>query len=512
MKLERTKNTVRGISTGLVNKIITLLLPFLVRTVLIQKIGIEYAGLNGLFVSILQVLNLTELGFSNAIVHSMYKPIAEDDEETICALLNFYRKVYFIIGLIILGIGLAIMPFLTKLINGTYPSNINIYILYFIYLLNTSISYLFFGYKNSIMNAFQRVDIINNISTLTSVFLNVTQIALLIVTKSYYLYVIVMPVCTILNNLIVAYEVKKYFPQYVCKGTIPAEIKKDMKKKVSGLMIQKVCATTRNTLDSIFISAFLGLTMTAMYSNYYYIMNAVTGFMGIITTSMLGGIGNGIQVESKEVNYSNMRKFNFMYMWISGWFTAAMLCLYQPFMKLWMGQEYMLDFNVVILLCVYFYILKIGDIRSVYYSAVGLWWEGKWRAVMEVLLNVALNFFLVQLIGVYGIILATLTSLFFINFLHGSRYVFKYYFGMEKVKEYYLLHGLYFAITVLCSFLTYYSCSFLVEVLKVNNNLASFFIKGIVCTVVPNIFLLIIYFKTNDFKNMIQWMKEHKKA
>ena len=118
----------------------TLCLPFLVQTILIQKIGIEYAGLNGLFVSILHILNLTELGFSEAVVHSMYKPIAEDDKESICALLCFYKKVYFVIGLVILGSGMLLLPFLPKLIHGTYPADVNLYALYLIYLLNTTVS------------------------------------------------------------------------------------------------------------------------------------------------------------------------------------------------------------------------------------------------------------------------------------------------------------------------------------------------------------------------------------
>ena len=131
---------------------------------------------------------------------------------------------------------------------------------------------------------------LNNISTLTSTLLNVTQIVLLITTKSYFLYTVVMPFFTVLNNLLISVEVKKRFPQYICRGEISAEMKGDMRKKVSGLMLQRVCAATRNTMDNIFVSAFLGLSITAMYSNYYYIKHAVTILMGIIITSMLGGL------------------------------------------------------------------------------------------------------------------------------------------------------------------------------------------------------------------------------
>lgn len=507
MRLERRKNAVRGIATGFANKTVTLCLPFLVQTILIQKIGIEYAGLNGLFASILHILNLTELGFSEAVVHSMYKPIAEDDKESICALLCFYRKVYFVIGLVILGTGMLLLPFLPKLIKGNCPEDVNLYCLYLIYLMNTSIGYLLFGYKTSIMNAFQRVDIINNISTLTSTLLNVTQIVLLITAKSYFLYTVVMPFFTILNNLFISVEVKKRFPQYICRGEISTEMKGDMRKKVSGLMLQRVCAATRNTMDNIFISAFLGLSITAMYSNYYYIKHAVTILMGIIITSMLGGIGNSVQMESREANFTNMCRFDFMYMWLSSWFTTVLLCLYQPFMKLWMGTEYMFGFPVVILLCIYFYALKMGDVRSLYYQSAGLWWEGKWRALVELVMNVSLNFLLVQVMGICGIILATLIALISVNFFYGSRFVFKYYFGMEKLKKYYQLHGLYSVVTLLCCTVTYFFCEMFGRLCPIRNELISLFFRGIICVLIPNLFLLLVYAKTKMFQDMVQWLK-----
>ena len=247
------------------NKIFTIFFPFLIRTVLIKKIGIEYAGLNSLFSSILQVLNLTELGFASAVVYSMYKPIAEDDKDTICALLNFYKRVYFIIGLVILALGTAVMPFLPHLIKGNVPQDINIYVLYSIYLVNTSLSYLLFGYKNSLLNAHQRRDVISNILTITQGLMNICQLLILVTIKNYYLYVLMMPIFTVLNNVMVGIETKRMFPEYSCKGKLDISVKKDIRKKVAGLMISKLAQTSRNSFDSIFISAFLGLAMTTIY-------------------------------------------------------------------------------------------------------------------------------------------------------------------------------------------------------------------------------------------------------
>lgn len=130
MKLERAKNTKRNMVFGFINKIICMLFPFVIRTIIIRIIGKEYLGLDSLFTSILQVLNLAEMGFSSAVVYNMYKPIAEENDDLLCQILKFYKKVYFAIGMVILFAGIAILPFLTRFINGEYPQNVNIYVLY----------------------------------------------------------------------------------------------------------------------------------------------------------------------------------------------------------------------------------------------------------------------------------------------------------------------------------------------------------------------------------------------
>ncbi len=119
--------------------------------------------MNSLFTSILSVLSLTELGISSALVYHMYKPIAEDDTKKICALLNFYRKTYLVIGIVTSFLGLLLMPLLPRLIKGEWPVDINIYVIYLIQLLANCISYFMFGYKQSLLVAYQREDIkLNN--------------------------------------------------------------------------------------------------------------------------------------------------------------------------------------------------------------------------------------------------------------------------------------------------------------------------------------------------------------
>ena len=107
MKLDFARNARRNMLASAVNNGVKTVIPFVNRTLFLWLLGPAYLGLNGLFGSVLGVLSLAELGFSTAIVSSMYKPIAEDDEELVCADLGFYRTVYRWIGTAVLGIGLC---------------------------------------------------------------------------------------------------------------------------------------------------------------------------------------------------------------------------------------------------------------------------------------------------------------------------------------------------------------------------------------------------------------------
>lgn len=186
----RTKKSLENIIFGMINRFVLMIFPFIVKTILIKQLGAEYLGLNNLFSSILQVLSLSELGVGTAMVYSMYKPMAENDKPTLCALLNLYHKFYTVIGFIILGLGIIILPFLDKLISGSYPKDINLYVLYLIYLINTVLSYFLFAYKKSLLEASQQNSIESKINTVASVLMYICQIFALILTKNYYVFAI----------------------------------------------------------------------------------------------------------------------------------------------------------------------------------------------------------------------------------------------------------------------------------------------------------------------------------
>lgn len=499
MRFARTKNTLRNIAFGSINRIINIVLPFIARTAILYIMGTQYLGLSSLFSSILSFLSLTELGMGAAMVYSMYKPIAENDDTTICALLKLYRKLYRIIGTVILLLGLSIMPFLRLLVRETLPPELNLYLLYLIYLINAVLSYWLFAYKNALLQAYQRDDINSRIASVITPVSYMIMLGCLFLTHNYYAYVLWLPVFTVLTNLLRMVIVNRSFPALDPKGELSPELKQSIFKKTTALIGTKLNTVVLNAADNLVMTAFLGLTVTAIYGNYHYIMTSIIGFLGIIYTSMTAGLGNSLHTDSAETVYRNFEKFSFLNAWLVGWCTVCLVCLYQPFMLLWTGEELMFPFYIVLELGLYFYTYQIRKIPVVYKDAAGIWWEDRFRPYVCMIVNVILNIVLVQYIGISGIILSTIFSLF-ISIPWENYTIFRYVFHRSS-KSYYGKMFLSASTMLLAGAVTLWICSLL------SDGIPAFVLKMCICVVVPNVIFALLNCKRPEFHEMMNMVQ-----
>ena len=492
----RTKNVFKNIYSGFVYNLISILGPFLVRTVLIYVLGVQYVGLGNLFTSLLNVLSLTEAGIGSALVYQMYKPIAEGDTKKVSALYHFYRNCYKVIGIFTLLLGLLMIPFLHFFVKSDLPDGVNLHVLYLIYLFNTVISYFLFAYKNSLLIAHQRNDVNNKISAVISIFRYIIEIILLLRFSNYYIYVFVLPVYTIAGNVIRSHYVDKMFPQYICEGEIGVEEVKSLKTQVGGLLFQKIGGIVLSNVDPIVISSFLGLTVLGKYNNYYYIVTALFGFFGMITSSLVPSIGNTIFTKNKQELMNDFRKFTFLYVMISCWFSICYLCMVQVFIELWLGTEYQLSRTITSLLAAYLYTHKMSDITWTYREAAGLWWEGKWIPLCAAGLNLIVNIILVQIIGLPGIIISTIISLIFVYFPGGSYVLFSRFFQDQKSWLPFLAQHIYYGV---CAFITAIVTSFCCSWISGSTWIILLY-RGLVCLILPIPLFCFLNCKSVSFK------------
>ncbi len=484
-----------GVALNLYN----MLVPFAMRTAMIYFMGIQYLGLNSLFTSILQVLNMAELGVGSAMVYSMYKPIAEDDDEAICALLKRYRYYYRVIGAVIAVAGIALLPVLPKLIKNDYPSDVNIYYLYILNLSATVLSYWLYAYKNSILDAYQRTDLASKVAIRLNTVQYIIQLLVIIFLKNYYCYVIVLICNQIVKNLVVANIVNKQYPQYHPIGGLPESEIKAINQRIKDLFTSKVGAIVVNSADTIVISAFLGLTILAVYQNYYFIMSSVLAIITIVFKSLTAGIGNSLVVESKEKNYNDLETLTFIMCWIAGICVCCFLNCYQPFMKLWVGEDLMLDYAAIICLAVYFFIYVVNQLLNVYKDAGGIWHADRFRPLITALTNLAMNLCMVQFWGIYGIILSTVLSMLVVGMPWLLHNLFTNLFDKKLLYPYLKKLLIYVIFSGIVAAFSWLICKNILL-----NALFTIIVRLVVSFIFPNVCFIIVYHKNENYNKMLR--------
>lgn len=502
MKIERTKNALRNIVFDGSLKLLNMVIPFILRSVMLHYLGVQYLGLNGLFRSILSFLNLAELGVGSAMVFSMYKPIAEGDRESICALLRLYRTLYRVIGLVIAVIGLALTPFLRSLISGEIPQDMNLYILYFMNLSSTVLTYWLFAYKRSLLDAHQRTDIASKVSLGVQLAEYALKLPALIVFKSYYIFLAIQLLAQMVINLITAVQVNKMYPDYIPQGHLSGEKVRDIVRRVRDLFTSKFSSVILNFADTIVISAFMGLAALAVYQNYFFVITALRTFLDVIIMACIAGVGNSLVTESEEKNYTDFGRITMLFGWIMSVGSAMLLCLYQPFMEIWMGRENMLTNDYVICFVIYFFAMGMNKIVNMFKDAAGIWHKDRFRPLTAALVNVGLNLATVKWLGMYGVLLSSVIAIVLVEIPWLFHNLFLEVFPRRYLKPYVrFFTGLTAAALASCA-VSWVLCS----VLSLSP-WPTLIINACISFIVPNIFFFAIYGWKPMFKESIAQIK-----
>lgn len=495
--MTRIQNVKRNLIFNVVKFATQMLLQFLLRTIMIYVLGAEYLGLNGLFTNIFTFLNLAELGIGSAIVFNMYKPIAEGDTEKVKALQNLYKKFYIIISLVVLGLGLLLMPFINVFINGDVTVDINIYILYALYLANTLIGY-FSAHKRSLLFAYQRNDVENKVKTFCLFGMTLIQIIVLILTKNYYIFFTVNLVFTFVECVLIHVSSNKLFPEINGKAEpLDEETKKQVGKNVAALSLHKIGSAVVFSTDNILISTMLGLVVLGAYSNYYLIITTLISVFSLITNALTSSVGNLIASENKEYAYSKFKQINFIFSIMSAFSTICLIVLLQPFIKLWTGGGvYLLDFSTTVLLSISFYLTRMRGATSMFKDGAGLFWQNRFAPLAESLINLVVSIILGIFLGINGIIIGTILSTLFVPFWVEPKVLYKHYFK-KSVWNYFKTYFRDVLIMLVVGALCFGVCSLIPE-----GGIWLLLARFAVCVSLSAVLLIVAYLPTKEFKEI----------
>ena len=490
-KKSRTYNSSLNLLSSFGKQMITLILGFVSRWFFIKILGASYLGINGLFANIISVLSMADLGFGSAIVYSMYKPLAENNERKLAALLQFYKRVYKVIALVISVVGFRLIPFLKYLVKLDTPiEHIEIY--YILFLANVIISYLY-SYKMCIITADQKDYLLNIYSFVFTIIQFVLQLVVLFALKNYIVYLVVQILCSFANNVFSSRKAVQHYPFIINKEKLSSAEKQEISKNIKSMFLYKIGGVLLNNTDNILISTLVGTITVGFYSNYSMIVQSIDTFARMFFSSINAGIGNLSVSEDIEYQFKIYKIVDFIAYMIYGFCTVCLFILMGDFIELCYGKEYRLETIICALIVINFYIPGIISANSVYRNATGMFKQMKYLLIITSFINLVLSVILGIKYGLFGIFLATGVSRLLTNVWYEPMILYKKYFH-HRIREYIITHLSRDVILILVLVVVNFTCKICRHL-----NIVSFLVKTIICGATTLLLLIIIYWRTEEF-------------
>lgn len=492
---ERVRKSINNMTFGIIEQVVTILLTFITRTIFIRILDASLLGVNGLFSNILSILSIAELGFGTAIVYGMYKPIAEKDTKKIAALMTYYKKVYSILAIVVLIVGIAIIPFLKYLIN--VENQIDHLVLYYIIFLSDSVCSYLLANKVAIIQANQNFYIIKRYSTCFVILKNILQILALVIFKNFILYLLIQVGITFLTNLYGAILAKKMYPYAFEKTELEKEEKNKLIENVKSMAIYRLGGAVMNHTDNILISVLTGTIKVGLYSNYNMIISSINRFINIIYTSITASVGDLNASKENEKKLDVFNNIDFFTNWLYGFCSVALFILLNNFISIWIGEKYMFDLLTVFAIVLNFYILGILNPILTYRDTTGLFKQTKYIFLITAVINLILSIILGKIWGIFGILIASAIARILTNFWYEPYILFKNYFKKSSKKYFYNRF-----VNIILVVLNCFIMLFIFKILDTFNinNIILFVIKVLITGIIPNIVFLLFYNRKKEFK------------
>jgi len=502
MDESRTINSFRNFIVSSGGQIVNLFSKFILRTVFIKILGAEYLGLDGLFTNILTFLSLAELGVGPAMTFSLYEPIASNNIKAVQALMRVFKKSYIIIGIIIGGIGVGITPFIHYLIKDM-PNIPNIRIIYILYVLNSAISY-FFSYKAVFITANQKDYIVNINKYIFNFLCMIFQVSLLVLSHNYILYLTCQISFTLAQNINISRIANKKYPLLKSKEILPLDkaTKHVITQNIFALVFHKIGGMVVFSTDNILLSKMFGLVTVGIYSNYSLIITALETLYGHFFTAIIAGIGNLGVTEAKEHQEQVFNQIFFINFWIVMFCSVAISVLINPVINIWAGSEYCFNKEIVISLVANYYLKGMRQSAKAFNNSYGLYRYYKYMPIPEIIINIAFSVVLARLYGPIGIFLGTIISTICTCLWVEPKILFKLRFE-KSVKSFFIKYMFYTAFTVVIIVIV--SC--ITSIVNLGGWI-EIVVKLMVCLTVPNMAIIILFRKTDEYKKVVDLGRE----
>lgn len=493
----RTKKSIINVLVGTISLIFTTILGFVNSRYFALNIGVETSGLNSVFTNVIAIMSVTELGIAGAINYNLYKPVHEKDYEKVSQIMSFYKKCYMIIGTVILLVSLIVSNYIYFFIEDTTFDKNYIQFTFILCSLSTVLSY-FLAYHRNLFYAFQDNYITLIIDSAIRVITLFIQLFVLIYIKSYIVYLIVNLLSNIASNMMIAVLSRKKYKEITFKSrNKDKNLEKKVLSDVKSLAVIQITSALINFTDAIIISRILGVIIAGIYSFYAQIINILTSLINMIFNSLGASIGNLLAEDEREKIKNVLHILIYICFFIGIFIASGIINGFQPLIIFWLGEDFLIDYSIIFVLGVNFYILVQRQVISYYLRTGGYHDRLVVPLVVEAVINLIVSIALANKFGLLGVFIGTMVSALF-GIIQNSYVLHKIY--CFQYSQYIKKELFWFILFVLETLVTHYFLDF---VRFKFSSFVNFLFTGILSIVLPTIIILVIAVRNKTIKEFI---------
>lgn len=496
----RSKNAALNTIWAIFTQLVVVCLSLLSRKIFLDYLGTEMLGVNSLFSDVLMLFSVADLGLGTAIVFSMYRPVAENDDIKVKSLLLFFRTIYRYVIIAVIAISICFIPFLNYL--KTNLSFNELFVYYLFYQICNVIEYIWV-YRENYVIAIQRERELTRWNLVYNIVVRIGQMVVIVIYHSFIAYLVIGIICVVLKKLLVnAYIVGKYpITRLHDARPLSKEERQSILKKATAVLITRIGNLMINQTDSLIVSYLISVIEWGFASNYLVIKKSIFIVTEKIHNAVIPSMGNLLVEDNKKHHVEVFLKYDLLNAWMYTFFFVAFLCLSNPFVALFFGEHTVLPFPFVF---VFFFASFVDGLRapvSAMREAGGSFEKDKWFTIVAAVVNIVVSIPLALIIGLTGVYVGTICAMIV---LHMSRTIIL--LGNKgydiSAAGYIMVILRHIIIGLLLAGFTYWAASLFNSIIC--NPYMLFLTKCVLVAIIPNILWLAIYAKNKSVQELFR--------
>lgn len=445
----RVNKSILNARVNLIFYFLTLVLSFFSRKIFLEILGADFVGLTSTLQNLLGFLNLAELGMGTAIGYVLYKPLFYQDHNKINEIISVFGYLYSWIGKIILVAGCILACFLPLIFPNTGFELGIIYFAYFSFLTSSLIGY-FINYRQILLGADQKNYVVTAYFQTMVIIKSLVQMVLVYYTNNYYIWVTIELLFGITYSFILNWKIDQTYPWLKCEKKIGNQLYKkypEVMKYTKQLFVHKLASFVQLQATPLLIYSFVSLQVVAFYVNY----TIITDKMELLINNFLGstgaGVGNLIAEGKKEKILDVFWELVAVRFFVAINVIFAIYYLIEPFISLWLGNEYVMPNTVLVLILLRFFIRLTRGATDQFIYGYGLFYD-TWAPIVESIIFFIVAIFGGVIWGLNGILLGGIISLIIIVCCWKPYFLFSRGFKISVIKNYWYNWSKYLIISV----------------------------------------------------------------